>query len=113
MYAKGQVVRHPKWGLGKILKVAGDKVTVFFKDEDQNPKTIATGTVALQVVDGEVDPWLANLDLQFAESGAVRQYLTHTAAVERFLQIFPQGFGQPPACLRLGAKVHCLQFVIY
>jgi hypothetical protein len=91
-YRNGQLVRHPKWGLGKVLKVAGDKVTVFFKEEATNPKTISTTAFPLQIVKDETDPWLRHLDVSVAESGAVRQYLTHQAAIDKFVRIFPSGF---------------------
>jgi hypothetical protein len=36
-YQKDQVVRHSTLGLGKVLGVDGNRVTVFFKDEKKNP----------------------------------------------------------------------------
>jgi hypothetical protein len=94
-YTEGQLVHHPKWGLGKILKVSGDKVKVFFKEVTENPKTISTAISPLPLAEVQSDPWLDHLDLKVTESGAVQQYLTHKGAMQRFLHIFPLGFNDP------------------
>lgn len=94
-YRKDQLVRHPKLGLGKVLKVAGDKVTVFFKDEATNPKMISTTSFPLVLAESQADPWLDHLDVTITHSGEVKQYLTQKGAIERFLHIFPLGFYDP------------------
>lgn len=92
--SKGQLVRHPKWGLGKVVNVTGNKVAVFFKDEVENPKVIGT-SFNLPLSETQSDPWLDNLDFKITESGSVAKFLTHKGAIERFLQIFPLGFSDP------------------
>lgn len=89
----GQLVEHRKFGLGKVLAVAGDLVTVFFKNVADNPKTIAVGF--LQVSEIQSDPWLDNLDPNIKPVAGGHKHMTHEAAVERFLSIFPQGFHDP------------------
>lgn len=91
-YVKGQLVRHPSMGLGKIVNVMGDKVSVFFKDTDENPKMISTRHVGLEVCKDQRDPWLDHLDLKAASEGRIRHYLTHTQAIDKFLRVFPGGF---------------------
>jgi len=95
-YAKDQLVDHPTWGIGRVLKVDGPRVTVFFKDATENPKTISVEKYPLRLADRQSDPWLDNLDLKLASSGKPACYLSHKAAVEKFLGKFPTGFGGGP-----------------
>jgi hypothetical protein len=88
-YQKGQLVRHPTLGIGKVLVVDGNRVTVFFKDQKENPsRTIVAER--LEIAEVQSDPWLDNLDLELAISGHLRTYLTHEGAIEKFLRKYPQ-----------------------
>lgn len=99
-YVPGMLVRHPskdrKWGLGKVLEVADNKVTVHFKDDDQDTRKIVTDKVPLEVCEGETDPALENLppfrDGRFDVTSAK---VTFSAGVDRFNEIFPRGFKDP------------------
>jgi hypothetical protein len=95
-YEKDQLVRHATLGLGKVLAVDGNRVTVFFKDLQENPcrKVVAD---RLELAEFQKDPWLDNLDLELAASGELRTYLTHQGAIEKFLQRYPTGFTTDPS----------------
>jgi len=95
-YHEGQLVRHPTLGIGKVLLVDGNRVTVFFKDQKENPsRTIIAER--LEIAEVQNDPWLDNLDLELAISGHLRTYLTHEGAIEKFLQKYPTGFTTDPS----------------
>lgn len=95
-YINGQLVRHPTLGLGKVIQIAGDRVTVFFKDAPKDPlKTIVVTAVPLEIPDKQSDEWLDNLDLNASDSKAVKRYISQAAAIEKFLHFFPQGFHDP------------------
>jgi hypothetical protein len=92
----GQLVNNKKFGLGKVVAVNGDSVTVFFKSQSENPRTIKVSVVPLEVPENQSDLWLDNLDLTAAIEGtAKRKYVTHEQAVEVFLGEFPKGFYDP------------------
>jgi hypothetical protein len=68
-YKIGQLVCHRTLGLGKVLKVNGDKITVFFKDVTENPqRTIAVNVVPLEIPKNQSDPGLDTLDLEAIKS---------------------------------------------
>jgi len=90
-YRVGQLVRHPRFGLGKILAVEAEAVRVFFKDLADNPKRIST-SFSLQIPEVQSDPWLDNLDPNITSSAPGHKHMTHEAAVQRFLSVFAQGF---------------------
>jgi hypothetical protein len=95
--AKGDFVRHSKnseWGLGKVLKITSQHVTVFFLDSKKNPMTISTEYLHLfEPASAEDDPRILNLpsedDLINSEG---KGHLTFAAAVDRFEKIFPLWF---------------------
>lgn len=94
-YCVGQLVVNRKLGLGKVLAVTGDSVTVFFKDQPDNPRTINVAIVPMEIPQQQSDPWLDHLDLSVAAVGRARHYLTHEQAVQKFLRYFPLGFNDP------------------
>jgi hypothetical protein len=61
-YKVGQLVVNPKLGLGKVLEVRGDNVTVFFKDEKDNPRTINVAVVPMAIPKDQSDPTLDELN---------------------------------------------------
>jgi hypothetical protein len=95
-HQKDQLVRHSTLGLGKVLTVDGNRVTVFFKDQKENPsRTIVADR--LEIAEVQSDPWLDNLDLELAISGDLRTYLTHQGAIEKFRRKYPTGFTTDPS----------------
>jgi hypothetical protein len=94
-YEVGQLVEHPKMGLGKVLKVTRHVLKVFFKDESENPKEISTSYALLKVSAQQSDPWLDLLDVDLVLRGKATRFLTHQQAIERFLHIFPKAFSDP------------------
>ncbi len=95
-YAKGQLVRHATLGLGKILAIDGTRITVFFKDQKDDPtrKIVAD---RLELAETQKDPWLDHLDAKLMEPGGARTYLTHQGAIEKFLARYPTGFTTDPS----------------
>lgn len=100
----GALVRHvsrPNWGFGKVIRVEGEDVLVFFKSmSDGRPEssvvTIRLRAPLLEVVTGIEDTDLANLP-PYAD-GQFRRHpttLTLKRAKELFLRAFPLGFGDP------------------
>ena len=103
-YNIGMLVTHPlkpEWGPGKVLRVQGDKVHVFFRDlSDKEAKLFNTSIVSLDIAESQSDQVLDNLP-PFAEQGAKltlpgkRSRLTAKQTVDKFLTLFPQGFSDP------------------
>jgi len=95
-HKKDQLVRHPTLGLGKVLTVDGNRVTVFFKDQKENPsRTIVADR--LESSDVQSDPFLDNLDHDLAISGKLQSYITREGAIEKFLRKYPTGFTTDPS----------------
>jgi hypothetical protein len=95
-HQKDQLVDHPTLGLGKVLTVDGNRVTVFFKDQKENPSRIIVAD-RLEIAKVQSDPFLDNLDRDLAISGNLRSYLTREAAIEKFLRKYPTGFTTDPS----------------
>ena len=55
-YMVGQLVVNRKLGLGKVLEVSGDSVTVFFKDQTDNPRTINVAILPMATPKEQSDP---------------------------------------------------------
>lgn len=70
-YCVGNLVQHPKWGLGRILVVQGDTVTVAFKEDTaKNMRRINVNVLPLEVAPITTDPVLDNVpSLEFFERG--------------------------------------------
>lgn len=56
-YRIGHLVVNSKLGVGKVLNVSGDNVTVIFKDQKDNPRTINVAMVPMTLSDDQADPW--------------------------------------------------------
>ena len=52
----GQLVMNNKLGLGKVLEVRGDTVTVYFKDQSENPRIINVAVVPMLIPKEQSDP---------------------------------------------------------
>ena len=52
----GQLVLNRKLGLGKVLEVRGDNVTVYFKDQSENPRIINVAVVPMTIPKEQSDP---------------------------------------------------------
>jgi hypothetical protein len=95
-HQKDQLVHHATLGIGKVLAVDGNRVTVFFKDQNENPsRTIVADR--LETAEVQSDPWLDNLDVELAASGKLRTYLTQQGAIEKFRRKYPTGFTTDPS----------------
>ena len=93
-YTKGDRVRHPtksEWGLGEVLEDSrGNKVRIFFVEAGE--KTLDLNYVQPTKVSGEAakDKLLDNPNVTTTKGGMKYRSLSHS--VERFLELFPQGF---------------------
>jgi hypothetical protein len=99
-YKEGMLVRHPakpEWGLGKILEVRANRVTVHFRsDVDSESRVIATNHCALEIATEQSDPILDNLPLFRDGRFEVKaKRVTFEDGIRRFLEIFPGGFADP------------------
>lgn len=95
----GQLVRHPKYGLGKVVKIDGMTVHVFFRDFDR-PYALKfkTGSAPLIEAPEAADPWLDNLPPFDEKDGMLclsEKRITQAQAVAKFQRLFPQGFDDP------------------
>lgn len=103
-YGIGMLVTHPlktEWGPGKVLRVQGEKIHVFFRDlPEKEAKLINTSIVELMRAEIQSDQVLDNLP-PFVEQGqkltlpGKRQRLTAKQTVDKFLSLFPMGFSDP------------------
>lgn len=93
-FLKAQRVKHPgkpDWGIGEVLEDAsGTAVRVFFVGAGE--KTLSLAHVNLLVVAGvdAVHPVLENL--RRVGSGATIRYESLPRVIDRFLELYPQGF---------------------
>ncbi len=98
-YGPGMLVRHPlrsEWGLGKVLAVHDDKISVYFKDDSQDVRRISVDHVALEVVEGHIDSLLDNLPPFLGDRFDVKaKKVTFAEGRKRFEEIFPRGFCDP------------------
>jgi len=62
-YRLGQLVINPKLGLGRILHIKDEYLTVFFKEESENPRTINVAVVPMALAAEQCDPVLDDLAL--------------------------------------------------
>lgn len=61
-YKIGQLVVNRKLGLGKILEIHGETVTVYFKDEIENPRFINVAAVPMTIASDQDDTSLDNMN---------------------------------------------------
>jgi hypothetical protein len=103
-YKVGMLVTNPKapqWGLGKILVIEPDKLTVYFRDVRENKagdaqKKINPAYVSLKVSSRQSDPWLDNIPrLKDGKLSLPRLRWTLDQAIESFRREFPLGFKDP------------------
>jgi len=98
----GQYVTHPakpEWGVGKVLRVQGDQVLVFFLDAGphngalKNPVELSLQYAQLKPAGIASHPHLDNLpplDGDTVTSGEA--FVTRAQGIARFRQLFPEGF---------------------
>ncbi|MFH1609292.1 MAG: DUF3553 domain-containing protein [Candidatus Bipolaricaulota bacterium] len=87
----------PEWGPGKVVRVQGTKVEVFFRDRDDHIAGKFEASV-LRVASVQEDPLLRDLPELVERKGKLglaRARITVAEAKRRFLQRFPGGFQDP------------------
>lgn len=108
IFQNDQLVQHPNLGVGKVLSVEGDRLTIYFKNDGVTRKMSATHS-PLEVPAIQQDPSFDGIKLSVsktkkptirkrppsASSKPADKYPTHEAAVEGFRKAFPLGFDDP------------------
>ncbi len=93
-YSKGQRVKHPgkpEWGLGQVLEdCSSTSVKVFFVGAGE--RQLSLTHVALVLVAGKEAEHPVLDNLRPIAGGPSIRYMSLPRAVERFLELFPQGF---------------------
>lgn len=95
----GMLVRHPKFGLGRVIKIDVGKAHVFFRDHESNRAIrMQVDSPLLTAAEVDSDPWLDNLP-PFDEVDGVLQLsekrITQAQALAKFKRLFPKGFDDP------------------
>ena len=92
----GMLVRHPKFGLGRVIRVDGNKAYVFFRDQETNRAVrLQADSPLLVAAETASDPWLDNLPPFDEVDGGLQlseKRITHAQAVTKFKRLFPKGF---------------------
>jgi hypothetical protein len=100
-----QLVEHPAFGVGKLLNVEGDRLTIYFK-KDGVTRKLSAFHAPLAVAADQADPAFEGVKLVVSKtkppttrkktgSKSTDKYPTFEAAVEGFRKAFPQGFEDP------------------
>ncbi len=95
----GMLVMHPKFGLGRIIKIDGNKAHVFFRDQESNRAIrIQVDSPLLTAAEVASDPWLDNLPPFDEVEGGLQlseKRITQGQALAKFKRLFPKGFDDP------------------
>ncbi len=98
----GMLVQHTSLGLGKIVALEEKAVHVFFATSDARFATKLRLPIALPLLtpSASSNAWLSGLsgfafDAKSGRYGLADTWLSHSDAVTRFLESFPQGFADP------------------
>ncbi len=93
-YSKGQRVKHPgkpEWGLGQVLEDSSStSVKVFFVGAGE--RQLSLSHVTLIPFSGKEAEHIVLDNLRPISDGPGIRYMSLPRAVERFLELFPQGF---------------------
>lgn len=96
---EGVLVRHPTkpdWGLGKVLAMQGNNVTIYFKDDATDHRTFLIDKIKLNVADDQSDPMLDKLP-PFVKGAFVTKTkkVTIQEGIEAFKKQLPGCFADP------------------
>ena len=89
--------RKPEWGPGKVVRVRGNMVDVFFRHVEGD-RALKFKVDALELASVQSDPVLDNLPEIRERNGAMvllRARITLAQARDRFLRHYPGGFSDP------------------
>ncbi len=92
-------MRHPTkpdWGLGKVLAMQGNNVTIYFKDDATDHRTFLIDKIKLNVADDQSDPMLDKLP-PFVKGAFVTKTkkVTIREGIEAFKKQLPGCFADP------------------
>jgi hypothetical protein len=108
-YAAEQLLEHDNLGVGKVLDVQGDRITIHFKKDGVSRKLSANRS-PLKPSKDQHDPYFDGIKASAASrmrrpainpkarrlrTKAAGAYATHQEAVDGFLKIYPLGFNDP------------------
>jgi hypothetical protein len=95
----GMLVRHPKLGLGKVIKNDGRMAHVFFRGQIGNRASkFQISSAPLSPANVTSDPWLDNLPPFDEVDGGLQlseKRITQAQALAKFKRLFPKGFDDP------------------
>ena len=96
---EGVLVRHPTkpdWGLGKVLAMQGNNVTIYFKDDATDHRTFLVDKIKLNVAEDQSDPMLDKLP-PFVKGAFVTKTkkVTIQEGIEAFKKQLPGCFADP------------------
>lgn len=96
-FRAGMIVYHPtqrQWGPGRILQVAGSRVTVHFRDDPdgRDHRIISLDHVALELAAEQSDPILDNITAGLLDRASKAPRVSIEQGIEHFCTIFPLGF---------------------
>jgi len=96
---EGDLVRHPtkpEWGLGKVLAMQGNNVTIYFKDDAADHRTFLIDRIKLNVTDEQSDAMLDKLP-PFVKGAfdTKSKKVTIQEGIEAFKKQFPGCFADP------------------
>ena len=94
-----EMLTRPEWGPGKVVHVNGDKLHVFFRDQEEKAaKMFRTSAPSLSICPAQSDPILDNLPPLKEADGRwelPKSRISLAQAEGKFLNHFPLGFVDP------------------
>lgn len=100
-FREGMLVNHPKFGLGKVVKITSNRIFVFFKEKGERPSTkLALQFVPLDITENQSDPFMDHLP-PFSLEGEVPTLpgngpiLSLQALIKKFMDQYPDAFCDP------------------
>lgn len=101
-FKAGTLVRHPAFGVGKVVAIQGDRIHVYFHGHKKWATRFGLehGKKHLVRLPEQRHPWLDHLapfewNAKEGKFGMEFDRLTHEQALARFLELFPAAFEDP------------------
>lgn len=95
-YVEGLIVKHPVFGLGKIVALHSNKAHIHFRDDGQDSRHLSLASPLLKIADVQADPQLDSLppfrDGKFATKA---KRVPWNDGIEEFRRHFSGAFSDP------------------